>query len=211
MSYNRFTLPRIQKEFGVTLRDGVLFPVLPDVAAPAWLLDQLARGRRQHWLTEKARSEFVVAPMLLAVQELGETLVAIFSGEPLDVDPERGLNGECDFILAATERSPVLRSPVVTVVEAKRDYIEGGLAQCIAQMLGAQLFNQRAGDGPDPVFGCVTTGEIWEFLRLEGASVTLDPTRRYLDHPEAILQVLVAMVRAPRGGAPPPSGAGTTE
>jgi hypothetical protein len=49
-------------------------------------------------LSEKARSEFIVAPVLLVARELSHDTVAIYSGQRLDVDASRGLQGECDFI-----------------------------------------------------------------------------------------------------------------
>ena len=110
-------------------------------------------------VSEKARSEFLVAPILLAARELTGNALAIYSGQRLDVDPAKGLLGECDFILARTDPVPRLRAPLLTVVEAKKNDIEGGLGQCVAQMVAARLFNERAGDTTTRVFGCVTTGE----------------------------------------------------
>ena len=47
----------------------------------------------------------------------------------------------------------------------------------------------------DRMFGiAVVTGENWKFLRLDGATLTLDRRRRYIDLVEAILGILVAIV-----------------
>jgi hypothetical protein len=151
-------------------------------------------------VTEKARSEFIVGPILLACRDLTGGALAIFSGQRLDVDPSRGLQGECDFILALADPVPRLRAPLVTVVEAKKNDIEAGLGQCVAQMVAAHDFNEREGSGLSIVYGCVTTGEDWQFLRLDGANVTMERTRLYIDNVGAILGAFVSIVA--RSGRP---------
>ena len=97
--------------------------------------------------------------MLLAARELCENAFAIYSGQSLNVDADKGLVGECDFILAKTPPVPVLRAPLVTIVEAKRGEIELALGQCVAQMVGARRFNEKHGRPETTIYGCVTTGE----------------------------------------------------
>jgi hypothetical protein len=202
MSYADFTLDSAETAFGLTIQPGAVFPGLRSVPVPSWLRDLLDRGHQVAALvSEKARSEFLVVPILLAAKEFSPTPLAIYSGQRLDVDPPRGLTGECDYILALTPPVPRLRAPLVTVVEAKKGDIEAALGQCVAQMVGARLFNERAGEPARPVFGCVTTGEVWQFLRLEGAAVTLDHERLFIDNVGGILAAFQAVVQH--------SGAGT--
>ena len=94
-------------------------------------------------ISEKARSEFIVGPILLASRQLCHNAITIYSGQRLDVQPEKGLVGECDFILAASPSFPILHSPLVTIVEAKTNDIDNGLGQCVAaEMVGARFFNE---------------------------------------------------------------------
>ncbi len=151
-------------------------------------------------LSEKARSEFIVAPILLAVRELTGERIAILSGQRLDVDPARRLQGECDFILALSEPVPRLRAPLLTVVEAKKNDIEAGLGQCVAQMVAAQVYNERSGQPLPAVFGCVTTGEDWQFLRLTGTEVTIDQGRFYINNVGDILAALQATLQQAMAG-----------
>ena len=132
MAFTDFTLETVEAELGVTARTGVVFPALPEASAPAWLTDWLARGMELALVSEKARSEFIVAPLLLGVRELSGERISILSGQRLDVDPGRHLLGECDFILALSDPLSRLRAPLVTIVEAKKNDIEAGLGQCIA-------------------------------------------------------------------------------
>ena len=195
MAYKDFTLESAEAAFGLIAQLGDLFPDLSPAPVPDWLRDLLARGQRAAALvSEKARSEFLVVPVLLAAQEFAPGSMAIFSGQRLDVDPERGLVGECDFILALTPPVPRLRAPLVTILEAKKGDIEARLGQCLAQMVGARLFNERAGQPPRPLFGCVTTGEDWQFLRLAGADVTIDRSRLFIDNVGGILGALRAIL-----------------
>ena len=193
MPYTDFTLDSVESDLGVAQRYGPNFDDLPDLEPPPWLVAQLARGQALALLSAKARSEFLVAPILLAVREMSGDRVSILSGVRLDVAPPR-LVGECDFLLSLARPLPRLRPPLVAVLEAKRHDIEGGLGQCAAQLVAAQIFNERAGRPPRPVFGCVTTGEGWQFLRLDGNELVIDPTRRYIDRLGSILAALLAAV-----------------
>ena len=139
------------------------------------------------------------------------TLSSIYSGQRLDVDPSLGLVGECDFILAATSPLPALRPPLMIIVEAKKHDIEGGVWQCLAQMVGARIFNERAGRPPAPVYGCVTNGENWQFLRLVEQVAEIDVRRYYIDNVGGILSVFLRILGS--GGAEPsfePSQPGPT-
>ena len=98
MAFTEFTLESALKSLGVSVREVNLVP--PSRRNPAWLPDWLARGTRLALISEKSRGEFIVVPILLAAKELSGGRRAIFSGQRLDVDPSRGLTGECDFILA---------------------------------------------------------------------------------------------------------------
>ncbi len=200
MPYTDFSLESAESRLGLVAVLGDLFPGLRPLPVPTWLAELLDRGRAVAALvSEKARSEFLVAPILLACRGLVAGDLAIYSGQRLDVDPERGLTGECDYILALTAPVPRLRAPLVTVLEAKRGDIEVGLGQCAAQMTAARLFNERAG-AAGPVYGAVTTGEAWQFLRLDGSALTLHTGRLFIDNLGGVLAALQASLTT---AAPP--------
>jgi hypothetical protein len=198
MAYTDFTLESAEASLGITSRPGTLFPNLTPQPVPAWLQDMLARGMKLALVSEKARSEYIVAPILLAVREAAGDSIAILSGQRLDVDPARRLVGDCDFLLARSEPVPRLRAPLMAVVEAKKNDIDGGLGQCVAQMVAAQMYNEQAGQPLPTVYGCVTTGEAWEFLGLTGTDVTLHRPRLYIDNLGAILAAFARAVAVQR-------------
>jgi hypothetical protein len=195
MAYTEFTLESVESAFGLISQPRELFPGLSSVPVPDWLSDYLRRGQQVATLvSEKARSEFLVVPILMAAREFAPVDITIYSGQRLDVDPSRGLVGECDYILALTPPVPRLRAPLVTVLEAKKGDIEAGLGPCVAQMVGARLFNERTGQHMPWIHGCVTSGEVWQFLRLEGSEIDLDRVRRFIDNVGGILAALQAIL-----------------
>ncbi len=139
--------------------------------------------------TEKARSELLIAPTLLEIRQIFNNEVGFFSGSEFNIDSELGLNGYCDFILTASREIYEINRPVVTLVEAKNENIKGGLAQCIAEMVAAQRFNER--DNVNlPIFGAVTTGIIWQFIRLDGNFVWIDLQEYYIRDTPKLLGIL---------------------
>lgn len=207
MAFSEFTLESAVRTLGVTVREADLFPGLAPATVPDWLPGWLARGTRLALISEKARSEFIVVPILLAARELCGDRFAIFSGQRLDVDAARGLAGECDFLLALGPPVPPVRAPIVAVVQAKKNDVEAGLGQCIAQMVAARTFHEAAGQTGAPLSGCVTTGESWQFLRLVGDVVELDGRRFYLDNVAGVLGALLAVVAAAEAARRSPTSA----
>jgi hypothetical protein len=189
MSYTDFDIPKIEKDFGVKVKSRSLSWQIEFIEPSRWLIETLERGNANAFVSEKSRSEFLVAPVLLAVKEVTENQIQVFSGQTLNVDVNLGLTGECDFILSKTEPTPILREPIMAVVEAKKNDIELGLGQCIAQMIASKIFNSKKGNDFKEIFGCVTTGETWQFLKLEDNFATIDVNRFFISEVGQILGV----------------------
>lgn len=201
MAYTDFTLESAELELGVACVPGDLFPNLVAHSVPMWLTDQLARGMRIAYVSDKARGEFIVAPILLAVCELSHDRITILSGHQFEVDFGRRLIGESDFILARSKPIPQLRAPLVMVVQAKQNDINRSIGECLAQMVAAQLYNELTGTPVPTVFGCVTTGEDWQFLGLTGTFAILHRPRMFIDD---VGKLLAAFARAVGGESPSP-------
>jgi hypothetical protein len=140
--------------------------------------------------TEKAKSEFIIAPVLLELRRVAGGRIALFSGVEWDADPARGLTGYCDFILTKGGSEHILRAPFVAVVEAKNDLIRNGLGQCIAAMYAARISNERTHEREGPVFGVVSTGAAWKFLRMDGDHVLLDRDEHFIDKLPKLMGIL---------------------
>jgi hypothetical protein len=146
--------------------------------------------------TEKARSEFIIAPVLSELRRLLGGSFGLFSGVEFDVDSSRGLNGYCDFILTRSPLQSVLTAPVVAIVEAKNDNLRTGLGQCIAAMVAAREFNTQSSSTVTVIHGVVTTGSAWKFLRLSGANVTLDVGEYFIAELGRIMGILAIILKA---------------
>ncbi|MEH2441981.1 hypothetical protein [Nostoc sp.] len=144
--------------------------------------------------TEKARSEMIISPILLEIRRKFNYEISFFSGVDFTVDSQRGLNGFCDFILSLSSEQLLVRSPVIVLVESKNENLRSGLAQCIAEMIAAQLFNERGGNKVKAIYGAVTIGTIWQFLKLEGNVVSIDLSEYYIQDIKKILGILYSAI-----------------
>ncbi len=199
MDYNRFTIDSVIKEFGVKIiGDEDIFtpihPVPPSDVLRTFLERYLPLGSAIG--TEKARSEFIIAPILAELTEITEHRVSLFSGIEFNVDEGKGLTGRCDFILSASNLQYTLTAPILTVVEAKNDNIHAGLGQCMAAMIAARLFNESEGKKRTAIYGSVTTGSVWRFLKLADDSMYIDKKEFFIESLERILGLLTQIVSA---------------
>lgn len=196
MAYSDFDLRAVRERFGFILREDLdLYAATPAVEVSRELREFLRvwSPAAMAMNTEKARSEMIIAPILMEAVRLSGYRLNLFSGLSLDVDRERGLTGVCDYLLALSPERFFLSHPVVAVVEAKREDITGGLGQCAAALVGAREFNQREGRAEVAVHGAVTTGSIWRFLKLEGNVLFIDLPEYYFDQVGRILGILLAI------------------
>jgi hypothetical protein len=206
MTYCDFTLELLRRNFGLKVRDAALFDDIGRISASDWLNTSLRLGSDLRFSSEKARSEFVVAPVLLACRNLLAEKFHIFSGIRLDADANRGLKGECDFVIARTTSAYSLQAPLMVILEAKKNDIEEGVPQCAAQMLGARIYNEQDGLSLPFVYGCVTTGELWQFMKLDGPDLLLHPNRFTIEDLDQVLWFVCECIqdvdkRAPAGAA----------
>lgn len=196
MAFRDFTFPNVAVELGLTMTlDDLFGPVEPMTLSSAFL-DRLRMnvdlGVAMN--TEKARSEFIIAPLLSELRFLCGRIFSIFSGIELDVDSARNLNGICDFVLTRSPMQLVMTAPVLAIVEAKNDNVASGLGQCIAATVAAREFNAMEKRPPSPVYGAVTTGTLWRFLCLDGSALTLDLHEITIAEPGRLLAILARIV-----------------
>ena len=130
--------------------------------------------------TGKARSEMIIAPILLEIRRQAHYEISLFSGTEFNIDAPRGLSGYYDYIISLSKEQLMVNTPVFMIVEAKNENIKGGLGQCVAEMVAAQIFNQQEGQVIEIIYGAVTTGEIWKFLKLRGSVVSIDLSDYYI-------------------------------
>ncbi|MBD1808411.1 hypothetical protein H6F98_23575 [Microcoleus sp. FACHB-SPT15] len=194
MAYSDFTtLTKVREAFGLTIEESInLFTDIPEVLPSSHLQTTLNENvfLATAINTEKARAELIIAPVLLEVRRMLNFQIGFFSGSEFNVDLQAGLSGYCDYILTASKESYEIRTPVVTLVEAKNESIKSGLGQCIAEMVAAQLFNQRNGEAIESIYGAVTTGTDWKFIKLTDKTVWVDKRDYFINEVSQILGIL---------------------
>jgi hypothetical protein len=197
MPYSQFTtITKAKDTFGLKTVEGVrFFPNIDAITPSEILLNYLeeslpiaASG------SEKMRSEGIIYPVLLEVRRILNKKVNLFSGEEFTVDESVGLNGVCDFLISSSPEMLEIEAPVVVIVEAKKADLRTGIGQCVAEMVAAQRFNELRGNLKNTIYGSVTNGILWRFLKLEGSVVTLDLTDYSLPPVDKILGFLVWMI-----------------
>jgi hypothetical protein len=171
-----------------------LFQALPALPVSPTLQTALERANELVLRTEKAKSEWIVAPILLEIRLLTDRFFTIFSGDNLPADDEAGLRGECDFILAKDTGTFDINYPILCVVEAKKNDPDIGIPQCAAQLIGARIFNLRKGISPPSLYGCVTTADEWVFMRLTNNELVIDSRKYYLVEIGELLALFVKLI-----------------
>ncbi|NEO82164.1 MAG: hypothetical protein F6K65_30415 [Moorea sp. SIO3C2] len=199
MPYSQFTIEKVKQDFHLTTVEGVRFfpnslePIVPSPRLQG-ILEDLPWAIAVD--TEKARSEVIINPVLLEVRRILERQISVFSGEEFNIDVSVGLNGVCDFLISRSPEQLTVEAPTIVIVEAKKSDLKSGLGQCIAEMVAAQRFNQAKEQPIAAVYGCVSSGTQWRFLKLEGQTVTIDLVDYPLPPLEQILSFLVWMVKS---------------
>ena len=197
MPYSQYTLQQVTQQFKLKIVEVSTFLPVTNPVSPSPYLTEFIERHFDLALalnTEKARSEMLICPILLAVKEALGGKISLFSGEDFTVEPEVGLNGICDYILSLSSEQLFVTAPVAIIVEAKKEDLKGGLGQCVAEMLAAQKFNAAKQSSISTIYGAITTGSIWRFLKLEEETVTIGLREYSLMPIEQILGILVSFI-----------------
>ncbi|MGK7890531.1 MAG: hypothetical protein AB4042_14465 [Leptolyngbyaceae cyanobacterium] len=199
MSYGEFTLSQLESEFNLILQERVeLFTDVQPVTPSALLRETLAENipLALEIDTEKARSELIIAPILVELRKQFNRQISFFSGIDFSVEKSKGLAGRCDFLISDSPKQLEITAPVVALVEAKNDNIKSGLAQCMAEMVAAQIFNERRQNHITCIYGVVTTGSNWKFLRLVERRVDIGAREHFIGDLEGLFGILLEMIKA---------------
>jgi hypothetical protein len=202
MSYKNFTLEQIEEQFQIpiynneNLFENVLRKDEKQVDLHPAFKKYLEYGVNLALAinTEKARSEMIIAPILMEIRRLSQDQVSLFSGIEFNVNSNQGLTGFCDFIISASSQQLYIHAPVLIVFEAKNENIKEGLGQCLAAMISAHEFNQKKQNAIATIYGAVTTGNQWKFLKFENQIASIDTADYYIDRLETIMKILLYII-----------------
>jgi len=189
MSYNKFTLNLIEQRFGITNQVSNLFEKINEIEPSDWLNNSLQIAQELPVKSEKAKSESIVFPILVELRNRNQKFFTIHSGDTLTADEIQELDGECDFILAKESNTFNINFPIFQLVEAKKNDTEVGVAQCAAQMIGTKIYNEKKGLKLEKIYGCVTTGKDWLFLKLDDKVIYIDKKTYSVENIKLLLGV----------------------
>jgi hypothetical protein len=194
--YHNFTLETVTRQFELNLLDLPFCESLPSADPQPEFLTIFQQWFRlaQSAQSAKAKSELLVSPILAEVVQLTQKRVQLFSGQEFNVEIDRGLDGVVDFLLSKSTTPYIVEAPIVMLVEADKEGLDLGWGQCVAEMIAAQKSNTRKGNEISVIYGSVTNGKLWQFLKLEGKDVTIDIHEYYVTPVERILGILKWMV-----------------
>jgi hypothetical protein len=196
MPYSNFTLKQVQHDFQLQIVSTPFLLDIPEISPSQNLAAALAEGipLAKILSTEKARSEFIIAPILLELRRLLDRQISLFSGEDFTIDASLGLNGICDFLISKSPSQFTIEAPAIVIIEAKKGELKAGWGQCIAEMVAAQKFNSSEGKPMQNIYGTVTSGTLWQFLKLTDTVVSIESTEYPLPPTEQILGILKWMI-----------------
>jgi len=200
MAYAEFTFQKLETDLHLIIDEADLYSAVPPVEIGNIFLDILKENMPLALAsnTEKARSELIIAPVLVELRKTLKHRVSLFSGIEFNVDAQKGLNGVCDFIISASPKQIFVTAPIVNIVEAKNENIKSGIPQCMAEMYASQLFNQGKGIAVPYIYGVVTTGSLWKFMQLQENQVVVDAMEYFIDNIRKIMGILISMVNQDR-------------
>jgi hypothetical protein len=205
MAYNDFTLDALITQFRLQgHEERNAFASFTSLPISDLLQQMLQENLPWLWtLTQKRHARS--SSLLLYLQKCAgnsSIVSAFFSGVEFNVDSAQGLRGVCDFLFSLSPLQLTIQVPVVMGVEAKNENVKQGIGQCIAEMIAAQQFNQERHNAIGTVYGVVTSGNLWKFLRLTEMHVVVDATEYHISQVERIVGILVAMLKEAAGEPP---------
>ncbi|MCI5125787.1 MAG: hypothetical protein D3925_15280 [Candidatus Electrothrix sp. AR5] len=173
MPYGKFeSIAEVARKFDITVSGSASFVERAKITIPDHdfsriekkLIDEL------NFINEVTICERIISPILELVSEQYSAL-KIWSHVPYNVDQERGLVGEPDYLVAPKTKYGDMGVPPLCIVEAKKDNFEEGWTQALAEMVAASL------QGREECYGIVTTGNTWAFGKLGKKVFTRDPKK----------------------------------
>ena len=176
MAFSDFkAIPDVQKKFGIRHIENDFIEVDGGVLPSEQFLQELEFSRQYIpvFASEGARCEAIIYPILREVYKVYAPNYALWIKEPLAYDEI--LSGTPDYFVSTRSELGMLvvGTPLIMLVEAKKNDFEQGWGQCLAELVAAQKINA---DANVPVHGIVSDGKLWEFGHLIGDAFTRNRT-----------------------------------
>lgn len=195
MAYSEASFAELKKRYSLVQDFKDLgFENVDPVPPSQRLQDDIEEGQSLPLISEKAKSEFLIAPIFKEIKR-NHNNITLFSGVSFGVKNDKYLQGKPDYLLSAKPRRASVEAPIFCMIEAKNGIIEEGYPQCAAEMYAAQKFNQEMEENHDTIYGAVTNAFDWVFLKLEEQTVWIDSERFYLNRLDLLLGIFKSIIQ----------------
>jgi hypothetical protein len=168
MAYGTFkSAEDVATKFDIKVADREIFFNPKELIVPKILFSMVEKKLRDKtsYVSEYAICETLIRPVLDIVAE--NYVLKIWSHILYDIDKDKGLTGEPDYLIAPKNKYGGMATPSLCVIEAKKENFDEGWTQALAEMIASVTTNI--------CYGIVTTGNFWEFAKLESSVFTIDP------------------------------------
>jgi len=168
------TISEVQEKFGIVYTEDNFLKAEPLKPSTEFLHDfEFTREYIHVFASEAARCEAIIFPILKESYKTYADQYALWIKHSIAYDSL--LNGTPDYFIATRSElgKTVVGSPLILLVEAKKNDFEQGWGQCLAELVATQKINDNTSF---PVFGIVTDGTLWQFGRLIGDTFTQNGT-----------------------------------
>ncbi len=195
MAFSDFkTISDVQEKFKIKYENDDIFFVEDREPSEQFISEfEFSKKYIDVFESEGSRCEIVIFPILKEVYKDYAENYGLWVRKSIKYDDI--LNGTPDYLIATRSELglTVLGSPMVMLVEAKKNDFELGWGQCLAELVAAQRIN----DDPDfPVYGIVTDGILWQFGRLAGDVYTRNSANYSLDNLPILFGAMDSVFRA---------------
>ena len=172
MSYGQFeSVEQVASIFSLKVKDGSIINS-KSLEISELLLNNIKRRLLDSlsFRNEATICNKVITPILNIVAENNKPL-NVWIEEPFNVDKEKSLVGEPDYLIAPATDYGGMELPPLCIIEAKKQDWDKGWAQALAEMVAASI------KGAEICYSVVTTGKIWQFAQLEDSLFIKDPSQ----------------------------------
>ena len=170
MSYGNFkSISEVARKFNIEVVDNDFIEQKAIKVSEIYFSDLQKRlGTSINFINEFTICETIIRPILEIVAADYDNLY-IWSHVSYNVDVEKGLIGEPDYLIAPRTKYGDMERPAICIIEAKQEKFDEGWAQALAEMVASSL------QGADVCYSIVTTGKAWEFGHLKEGTFTKHP------------------------------------
>ncbi len=197
MAFSDFkTIPEVLEKFRIryTVKDFVRIEETAGTPSEQFLQDfEFCMQYIDVFTSEASRCEAIIFPILKEIYKGYAESYALWIKKSIVYDET--LSGTPDYLISTRSELglPVVGTPLIMLVEAKKNDFEQGWGQCLAELVAAQKINAE----PDvPVYGIVSDGTLWQFGYLIGDAFTRNRTSVTMDNLPALFGAVNSVFKA---------------